>query len=157
MDIAAISSLLSSLKTATEIAKFVRETDSSLEKAETKLKLADLIGALADAKIEAAGIQQVILERDEQIRELTAELKLKSDLKWRQPYYYMLGSDGTESHFCQHCRDSDGKLARLHTDGKGYFHCSVCNGHFKTDERLQSDKLKNDTAIHGRKGNWMSS
>lgn len=156
MDIAAISSLLSSLKTATDIAKFVRETDLSLEKAETKLKLAELIRALADVKIEAAEIQQAILERDEQIGKLTTELKMKSDLQWRQPYYYMLQPDGTESYFCQHCRDSDGKLARLHSDGNGYFHCSVCNGNFYTEERIKSDKHKADSAIHGRKGSWMS-
>jgi hypothetical protein len=156
MDIAAIASLLGSLKTATDIAKFVRETDFSLEKAETKLKLAELVAALADAKIEAAEIQQAIIDRDEKIRSLTSELKLKTDLKWRQPYYYMKERDETESYFCQLCRDSDGKLARLHTDGSGRFHCSVCNRTFKTEERSKSDKARDNSAIHGSRSGWMS-
>ena len=68
MDIAALSSLLGSLKTATDIARFIKDSDLSLEKAETKLKLAELISALADAKIEAAKIQQLLLERAANIR-----------------------------------------------------------------------------------------
>ena len=60
MDIAAIGSLLGSLKTATEITKFIRESDVSLEKAETKLKLAELVSALADAKLEAVEVQQAL-------------------------------------------------------------------------------------------------
>jgi hypothetical protein len=39
MDLAAISSLFGSLKAATDIAKFIRESDVSLQNAETKLKL----------------------------------------------------------------------------------------------------------------------
>ena len=68
MDIAALSALLGSLKTATDIARFIKDSDLSLEKAETKLKLAELISALADAKIEAAKIQQLLLERAANIR-----------------------------------------------------------------------------------------
>ena len=44
-DISAITAVLGSLKTATEIAKFIRESDVSIERAELKLKVADLIGA----------------------------------------------------------------------------------------------------------------
>ena len=43
-DMASVSVVLSSIKTATDIVKFLRETDVSLEKAETKLKLAELVG-----------------------------------------------------------------------------------------------------------------
>ena len=39
-DIATIGAFLTSIKTATEIAKALREVDVSLEKAETKLKIA---------------------------------------------------------------------------------------------------------------------
>ena len=127
MDIAAVGSLLSSLKTATDIAKFIRESDISLEKAEAKLKLAELVSALADAKLEAAEIQQAILERDESIRQLKAAAQLKAEMQWRQPCYYLSNAEGVEEAYCQHCYDSGGKLARLHTDGAGYFHCTVCN------------------------------
>lgn len=58
VDVAAIGALLGSLKTATDIAKFVRESSVSLERAELKMKLAQPIEALSNAKIEAAVIQQ---------------------------------------------------------------------------------------------------
>ena len=67
-DISSITSILESIKTATDIARFFKETTTSLEKAETKLKLADLISALADAKIETAEIQSLISEKDEEIK-----------------------------------------------------------------------------------------
>ena len=50
-DFSAIGAVLGSLKTATEIAKFIRESDFSIERAEMKMKVADLIGALADVKL----------------------------------------------------------------------------------------------------------
>lgn len=142
MDIASVGALLGSLKTATEIAKLIRESDSTLEKAESKLKLAELVSALADAKIEAAEVQQIILDRDEKIRQLTAEAKLKTELKWMQPCYYLPNSEGQEEPYCQNCYDSTKRLSRLHTDGQGYFKCRVCNQENKTAERSQSDAVK---------------
>ena len=156
MDIAAIGSLLGSLKTATDIAKYIRESDVSLERAELKLKLAELVGALADAKLEAADVQQEILNRDERIRELLAAAKLKADLKWVQPCYYLLGADGTDEPHCQNCYDSSAKLSRLHTDGNGYFQCRVCKQSYKTVQRTSSDKAKTDAAIRGHRGGWQS-
>ena len=46
------------------------EKNVSLEKAETKLKSADLVSSLADAKLEAAKIQDLLLEKDRRIKEL---------------------------------------------------------------------------------------
>lgn len=139
MDIAAIGSLLTSLKTATDIAKLIRESDVTLEKAETKLKLAELVSALADAKIDAAEIQQVILDRDEEIRTLKAASKIRAELIWKQPCYYMPNVDGVEEPYCQQCYDSESKLARLHTDGAGRFSCSVCKQTYSTSERSKRD------------------
>jgi hypothetical protein len=65
-----VSTLLGSIKTATEIAKLIKDSDVSLEKAETKLKLAELISALADAKIEVMEVQQALLDKDAEVRGL---------------------------------------------------------------------------------------
>ena len=157
MDLVAIASLLGSLKTATDIAKFIRETDVSLEKAETKLKLAELVSALADAKIEAAEVQQAILERDEMIRTLKAEANLRVDLIWKQPRYVLVNAQGEEESYCQNCYDSEQKLSRLHTDGQGFFECRVCNQSFKTNERKISDSEKLKAANAARRdSSWMS-
>ena len=156
MDIAAIGSLLGSLKTATDIAKFVRESSLSLERAELKMKLADLIEALANAKIEAADIQQEILDRDKRIRELEAAAAILAELRWEQPCYFRKNEQGTEDPYCQNCHDATGKLSRLHTDGSGYFQCRVCKQSFKTPDRTKSDEARADAAIHGRRGGWMA-
>ena len=155
MDIAAIGSILGSLKTAADIAKFVRESSVSLERAEFKMKLADLIEALANAKIEAADIQQEILDRDKKIKELEAAAAIWAELRWEQPCYFRKNEQGTEDPYCQYCYDSTGRLSRLHTDGSGYFQCRVCKQSFKTPDRDNSDKARADAAIHGRRGGWM--
>lgn len=151
MDLAAIGSLLGSLKTATDIAKFIRESDVSIEKAETKLKLAELVSALADAKIEAADVQQSILERDELIRKLEAEAKLRAELIWKQPRYVLVNPSGEEESFCQNCYDSEKRLSRLHTDERGGFECRVCKQFFKTNERREIDSRKVNAAMASRR------
>ena len=156
MDVAAIGSLLGSLKTATDIAKFVRESSVSLERAELKMKLADLIEALANAKIEAADIQQEILDRDKMIRELEAAAAVKVELRWEQPCYFRKNEKGTEDPYCQNCYDSIGKLSRLHADGSGYFECRVCTQSFKTLERVRSDMARAEAAINDFRSDWMA-
>jgi len=95
-DIATISSILTSVKAATEIAKFLKDSDISLEKAETKLKLADLVGALADTKLEIAEIQELLIEKDDKIKELQYALIQHGKMVWRAPVYYMRNEDGEE-------------------------------------------------------------
>ena len=139
MDIAALSSLLGSLKTATDIARFIKDSDLSLEKAETKLKLAELISALADAKIEVAEIQQLLLERDANIRQLESDAATKAALIWREPCYWLANPDGIDEPYCQRCYDDAGKLARLHFESPGRYQCRVCDKWFSTQEQKQRD------------------
>ena len=130
MDITSISTLIGSLKTATEIAKFIKETGLSLEQAETKLKLADLISTLADARVEVAGIQQELLEREEQIRELRKQLELKDALVYEAPSYWLHDESTKDGPFCQTCYDSGAKLIRLQGPGNGYWECKSCKSSF---------------------------
>jgi hypothetical protein len=60
-DMAGVSLVLSSIKAATDIARLLKDTNLSLEKAAAKLKLAELVGALADAKIQIAEVQDLLL------------------------------------------------------------------------------------------------
>ena len=69
-DITIIPTLLASIKHATDITKVFKDADYSFEKAETKLKMAELISALADVKVQAAGVQELVLEKDKRIAEL---------------------------------------------------------------------------------------
>ena len=62
-DFASMSATLQGIKTATDIAKSLRDADLSLEKAEMKLQIADITSALADAKINLSEVQELILKR----------------------------------------------------------------------------------------------
>jgi hypothetical protein len=62
-DLNTISSILSRIKVATDLARLIKDRDVSLEKAETKLQLAESISALADAKIETANVLLIIRRR----------------------------------------------------------------------------------------------
>ncbi len=139
MDIATIGTMLGSVKTASEIAKYIKDSGLSLEKAEAKMKLADLISSLADVKLEAAEIQQSILEKDERIRQLESEAKVRNEVEWREPCYFLTNAEGVDEPFCQYCYDSSKNLSRLHSDNRGKYFCRVCDKNFTTHERTASD------------------
>jgi len=130
-DIASISAIISSIKAATDIAKLLRETDLSLEKAELRLKLADLIGALADAKIEAAAVQETLNLKDSEIRELKQTLNRQKNVKYEDPAYWAVEDGKRDGPFCQRCYDDGRKLIRLQVDA-GIFQCKACDTTYTT-------------------------
>jgi len=131
MDIPTIAAVLTSIKSATDIAKLLKETDLSLEKAEVKLKLSDLYSSLADAKMQIADVQDLLREKDTKIRELEEALAFKASLEYEAPYYWRVQDGKKEGPLCQRCYDSNGKLIRLQRKGvQGGWHCSACNQDF---------------------------
>lgn len=137
MDIASISTALGSIKTATEIAKLIKNSDISLQDAELKLKLADLISSLADAKIEIAEIQTELISKQEKISELESQLKLKEQVSWDEPYYWLGPASDKNGPYCQKCFDGDHKLIRLQGNREGYWECKVCKSSY-TDSSYDS-------------------
>ncbi|MET4000492.1 hypothetical protein [Marinobacterium sp. MBR-109] len=137
MDIASISSALGSIKTATEIAKLIKNSDLSLQDAELKLKLADLVSSLADAKMEIAEIQTELIKKQEEISELESRLKLKEQVNWEEPYYWLGAASNKNGPYCQKCFDGDHKLIRLQGNGEGYWECKVCKSTY-TDSSYDS-------------------
>jgi len=130
MDMTMVSGILGNIKTATEIAKLIKDTDLTLEKAETKLKLADLISALADARIEVVNVQEALSQAEERIKALQKELEIKGDLTWKEPLYWLQRPDGNEGPFCQHCYDTGHKLIRLLAYGSGWYRCTACDNNY---------------------------
>ncbi len=131
-DIATIGAILGSIKTATEIAKIIKDSSSTLEEAEIKLQLAELISALADVKIEAADIQTELIDKDKIIEELQNKLKIKSSIKWYEPYYWVVKVESGEKEgpYCQVCYDKDEALIRLYKQEKGAWSCKVCKNNY---------------------------
>lgn len=70
MPIAEITQGLASLKVAIDIAKGLQAANSALEQAVLKVQLADLMGALADAKVALAQSQERFAEKDAEIQSL---------------------------------------------------------------------------------------
>jgi len=130
-DITGIAAALGSIKAATDIAKLLKESSLSLEKAELKLKFAELISALADAKIEMSEIQELVLEKDRSIRELQEALNVQEALEWEDPYYWHVKDGKREGPYCQHCYDNQKKLIRLQGDAEdGYWECKACKNSY---------------------------
>ncbi|HCE1504782.1 TPA: hypothetical protein NGR36_004019 [Vibrio parahaemolyticus] len=111
-DIATISALLTSIKTATDIAKFVKDSDSSLEVAEFKLKMAELVLTLVEVKDNVASLKSELYTRDEEIlrlkKALSTQLKLRYD---SQTEVYWV--EGDPSPYCPVCYENDGKTVHL--------------------------------------------
>jgi hypothetical protein len=126
-----ISTVLGSVKTATDIAKLLKDSDISLEKAEAKLKLAELIGALADVKMQFADVRELLIEKDDEIRKLKDDLKVRENLVFEMPYYWIKTKDDKkDGPFCQACYDKNNKLIRLQGDGTGFWQCQVCKNSY---------------------------
>jgi len=126
----AISSIFVSLKAATDIAQLLRKTDLSLEKAELKLKLADLIDALANARIEMATVQGLLLEKDEKIKSLEKAADIKDKMKYEAPYYWFVEGNNKTGPYCQQCYDKDKKLIWLQDHSNGYWECKTCKNNY---------------------------
>lgn len=131
-DIATITAVLSSVKTATEIAKIIKDSDASLSSAEAKLKVADLISALADVKLELAEVLDTLREKDLEISSLKQQLHEKQSMRFDGKLYWI---EGDETPFCPVCYESDNKLHHLtyNPGGPGcnsYRRCKICKNTF---------------------------
>lgn len=127
MEIAAITGALSGIKVASEIAKIIKNSGTTLEAAEIKFKLAELIDALADAKIEIADFKELMSLKDDEINELKKELRVQQKVVWNEPYYFIIEDEDKQGPFCQRCHDVDQNLVRLQSPRKnGYWKCGQC-------------------------------
>ncbi|MEA3497502.1 MAG: hypothetical protein U9R16_00450 [Campylobacterota bacterium] len=144
MDLATITAGLGSIKSAMDIAKALKDTDLSLEKAETKLQLAELVSTLADAKMQIVEIQEALIESDKEKKELENKLSQKENLFFKRPYYLIKQDDNdNDGPFCQTCYDKDNKLIRLNDEPfiSGQWDCPVCKQDFK-DENYNYEEAK---------------
>jgi NAD-dependent SIR2 family protein deacetylase len=140
MDIGSISAVLAGIKSASDIAKIIKDSSSSLEQAEVKFQLAELISALADAKIEVANVREAVADKDDLIKELSQKLNLKENIIWHKPYYFVMQGEDKDGPFCQKCYDSDQQLIRLQGQ-KGHWECHECKN-MVSDENYDVSPIK---------------
>lgn len=100
---------LSSLNTASGIAKGVIGASAALDQAELKYQLADLMQNLATATANMADLKLMALKQDEVIADLREKLKNKDTLVRAYGVYYRDDGNGnpTGSSICSKCWDVD--------------------------------------------------
>ncbi len=140
MPVTTISSLLTTIKTATDIAKLIKESKVSLKDAEVKFKIAELISTLADAKQQIAEIQETLIEKENELKLVKNQLAIKSKLKWESPYYWLIENSQKDGPFCQQCYDKNRELIRLQGNGGGYWECMTCRNSY-TDSTYTPPKI----------------
>lgn len=144
-DMALLAAVLTSIKTATDIAKALREADLSIERAELKLKLADLMTALADARIAVSSVQEELLAKDREIKELQESLTTQRAMKYAAPFYWDEREGQRDGPFCQQCYDSQRKAIRLQQSDEGYWSCNTChNGYTAPEWRPREPQVVTD-------------
>ncbi|WP_063663341.1 hypothetical protein [Aliivibrio fischeri] len=119
---------VSGIKAAWEVAKSVKTATDAIDDAHLKLQMAELISALADAKMEAT-------ENAEIIAELKRQINTRTSLKYIDGVYFkpIDGADD-DGPFCPTCFDSNSKEIRLKDiEGAigGDWKCLVCSNYFQ--------------------------
>ena len=104
-DMATISAITGSVKVAIDIAQAIKDADVSLEKAELKIRMAELISALADTKIASAEIVEILRQKDAEIEKLRNLLKFKEKLIRVREAYFEVDESGKPmgDPYCSHC------------------------------------------------------
>ncbi|WP_045856538.1 hypothetical protein [Teredinibacter purpureus] len=133
VDIGSIGVGLASIKTALDITKELRSIDSSLKDAEVKLKLAELIEALSDAKVNLSAARLENQELRDTIVGLESQLNVKQEVEFKNGFYYRVGcKDGQEpGPFCSLCYNDSNKLVAVSElpngmQDFGKYHCPKC-------------------------------
>ncbi|MBY8024876.1 hypothetical protein KW469_07340 [Vibrio fluvialis] len=134
VDISAISMGLTSIKTALDITKDLRNADLSVKDAELKLKLADLIEALSDAKIQMSEIKDENQSLRDTIKEYERKLALKAEVIFENGHCFLKSPESGQAPgpFCANCYSDSQKLILvselpldLHDIGK--YRCPKCD------------------------------
>ena len=121
-DISAISAGISSIKVAIDIAKELKGATSAIKDAEVKLKIAELLEAMAEVKIKLVEAQDENLNLKQIIKDLESRLAKQDEVVFRDGYYYMAEpQEGKpEGPFCSNCYSTKKTLSLL-TEVTGTF------------------------------------
>ena len=129
--LSALTNALASLTAATEIAVFLKDSELSLPKDEMKVKLAELIAAIAEAKLQIADITSIISEKDQTIKFLQDNINQGEKMVFEKNLYWSIEGDKKDGPFCPQCWDHDDKKTRLYNMANAYWMCRICNNSYK--------------------------
>ncbi|WP_036798225.1 hypothetical protein [Photobacterium marinum] len=136
--LAAGVTLIDFLNKSLETLKLVQQDNP--DSSELQLHLATLTQQLSLTMVEAAQLQGILAQKNEEIRQLKQQLEQKITVKYdsETEVYW---SEGDDTPYCTKCYERDGKLVHLRfykNSGWGetprpHHNCSVCNAsYYKT-------------------------
>lgn len=132
-----IAGAKTSLDTATAIVKTYIGAKDAISEIEQKIKSIELMESIVNAKSNVIELKSALIDKDEEIRKLKDELKLRNEMKYEAPVYWHYTEEGKEGPYCQKCYDDNKKLIRLQvfdSHHEGAWTCEVCDTHYRTKE-----------------------
>lgn len=131
MEITALISGIGALKHAADIARLIKESGATLEQSEIKLKFAELIDNIAEAKLSMAALKDEIEQRDSIINKLEKAIELRNQLKFDGQFYQ---EEGDSVPFCPRCFEVDVRPIHLTKEVADGWHivrkCPQCSQQF---------------------------
>lgn len=131
--------LVTSISTALDIVRKLRELDRKAGEADFKMMLADLTSELGDAKLNAANVKIELAEAKERIEQLEHQAEQRASVGPEMHEGAYIFGDPSR-HFCTGCYDSRGQKILL-TERTGAFTvfgkwtCPSCNQNFGPSSR----------------------
>ncbi len=127
----ALKKALASLAAATEIAAFLEGSELSLPRDEMKRKLAELMAAIAEAKIQISDMASAISEKDQTMKFLQDKINQSEEMVFEKALYWSMKGDKKDGPFCPQCWDHDHRKIRLYNMANAYWMCRICNNSYK--------------------------
>lgn len=126
---------LQSLKMANETVKYLRSVDANFDKAELKVKYAELADTIADTRDSLLEAKEENESLQARIKELEAARDLRSRLIKRGNVYFIREDSGESGPICVRCFEADHKqmpLTKLSPDFQaiGDYRCPDCKNAF---------------------------
>src|SRR5690348_15811958 len=109
-DLPSLQTALTSIKAASDILKGLRSTDTAYEKADLKLKVAELAELLADARVSVLDTQEEMRGLHARIQELEAAQDVRDRLVMRGNLYFVKEGDAERGPYCVACFEKEGRL-----------------------------------------------
>lgn len=134
MGFESIATAIAMVNGSLELVKKLSSASGAVERAELKLRAADLIGSLADAKLALITSMEEAQAQQRTIAELEEALQLKATVVRVYDAYYKTDTNGKPhgDPFCARCWQADHRLFYLTSARRGAMEtsCARCNAKF---------------------------
>lgn len=132
-----IATGLSSLTAAIGLVKELRSIDVQIDKAALKLKIAELTGALADAKVAMVDASETLRSREDELAKLRQALDFRATKlvdKGQFRYFADDSGNATGTPICPRCEQKGEHLAVVQDRSKGAgritYYCPGCRSNY---------------------------